>query len=642
MKTHQVFDVLSQSIRFEVVKQLNFSRKTFSELLACFEGLRSSQFSFHLRKLIKSGLVTKKGKIYELTLFGLNTLKFIEAYESDYTDYIHQDQITGIPTPSISLSHLNVVDLPERPGGLPSSVRTFELFSGKNASFMEENYILPLPKPIDSKLHPQKWINKYRKNFSDLLSNDQAREWLKERLLKLAYGTRGLQDFCIMDASIAVPPLKSMTLKIEEVLLTRGKIGLFGFTGMGKSRILLYLASWWLRSFQKPVLFVQNPREMTEEEWNILSKILLSNTPTEKEDHRWLLIIEDIHLVSIATLEKIKKLVVDAGVQSWSIIIAYTKTSIHQTSQLYVPENREFISSIELLRMELQPLDLALDLDLNDIWPDWRRYFCEWIKWVALDGLVDLIPWKKRIYEFTEIETFKSPWAMVVSLGFLKVALKDLEKSVTDNLFPVVLYGLISLLYLLRGERSISYSSLYTFLRTCLASELVELYPNQQWEDEVQKTIEHWTNPIIRLLPPIKYERVFDKLQKEGSISFYHQEWAREVCNLLLDNRSSDIYPLILHIFQKKVPSIHRIWTEIQHEEIHLKENFLYWLMDNVRLEVNSQGQLQLLHLKLIPSQIEQILGKTLHIDQADKLTQVQLLNWTMVKKIVSNYQKFA
>ncbi|MHA1946048.1 MAG: hypothetical protein ACXAC6_13570 [Candidatus Hodarchaeales archaeon] len=639
MKTHQVFEVLSQNVRFEVVKQLNFSRKTFTELLACFQGIRSNQLSFHIKKLVSSELIEKKGNLYELTLFGLNTLKFIEAYESDDTDYIQREPITEI---SSSVKSLSQTDLPERPVGLPPAVRTFELFIGKNSSLMETNFTLPLPEPVDSEVHPQKWINSFRRNFSDLLSNNQTREWLEDRLLKLAYGTRGLQDFCLMDASIAVPPLKSMIMNLQEALLTRGKVGLFGYTGMGKSRILLYLASWWTRSYQKPVLYVQNPREMTDEEWSDLSKVLASNVPNENDVHSCLLIIEDIHLVSFSSLEKIKKLTVDAGVKSWSIIIAYTNTSIHHTPQIIAPENREFISSIEWLRTELQPLDLSLNLNLNDIWPDWRKYFCEWIKWVALDGLVDLIPWTNRTYEPTAIETFESPWAMVVSLGFLRVALNNLEKTVTDNIFPIVLYGLISLLYLLRGEKSIAYSSLYPFLRANLARELADVYPHNHWEDEVQTTITHWTDPFIRLLPPIKYERMSDKLQKEGFISFYHQEWAREVCNLLLDNQSNDTYPLILNLFKKMVPSVHTIWSKIHHEDSGLKYNFLYWIRDNARFEIGTEGQLRLVHLKLKPDEIQHIIGKTLQVDHISKLTQTQLLNWTMIKKIVSNYQKYA
>jgi DNA-binding HxlR family transcriptional regulator len=140
MKTHQVFEVLSQNIRFEVVKHLNFSRKTFSELLACFQGLRSSQFSFHLKKLVESELIEKRGNVYELTEFGLSTLKFIEAYESDYTDYFDQDQVSEISLPNISLPQLDLATIPKRPEGLPSAVRTFEWFMGKNSSLMEDNF----------------------------------------------------------------------------------------------------------------------------------------------------------------------------------------------------------------------------------------------------------------------------------------------------------------------------------------------------------------------------------------------------------------------------------------------------------------------------------------------------------------------
>ncbi|MHA1967694.1 MAG: DUF7347 domain-containing protein, partial [Candidatus Hodarchaeales archaeon] len=86
--TPKVFDVLSHKIRFETIKQLNLSQKSFSELLDSFKEIKSNQFSFHLKKLVDSALITKKGSSYELTELGILTLQFIEAYETDQTLYL--------------------------------------------------------------------------------------------------------------------------------------------------------------------------------------------------------------------------------------------------------------------------------------------------------------------------------------------------------------------------------------------------------------------------------------------------------------------------------------------------------------------------------------------------------------------------
>ncbi|MHA2224600.1 MAG: DUF7347 domain-containing protein [Candidatus Hodarchaeales archaeon] len=641
--TLKIFEILSQPLRFDIVKQLNISRKSFSELLACFEGIKSNVFSFHLKKLVDSELIKKIDKNYELTDFGLVTLNFIEAYESDQTNYILErpEVETEIDPNELSVSTLKteLITLPSRPDGLPPSIRMLNLFRGKEAAYMNEHFSLPLPQPIDQSLHPQTWILQFNKDLNNLSTNIQARKWLEDRLLKLAYGTRGLQDFGLMDASISVPPLGSIISRLQESLLTRGKTGLFAATGMGKSRIMLYLASWWVRKFQAPVLFIEKPQEMTDIEWDTLYQVLLANY-SQIEAPRWLIIIEDVHLVSLDTLERIKKLITDAGTQSWSVLIAFTKSAIHRTPQVAI-DNREFITSIEYLRIELQPLDMSLDLDLSTTWTEWRPYFVQWVKWVALDILVDLIPWANRSYEPKLMKSYESPWGMVVSLGFLKVALTNLKNSVIDNIFPLVLYALLSQLYILRGEKDIKLSNLLTFLRLVLANELSELYQRSAWEDEVRGLIIHWTDPVIRLLPPLKYLSTTESLKKEKVISFYHQEWAQQVCKFLIHTETNDVYPIALKVFKTLIPSVYSIWTKIQHKEQEFEVDFLSWLRENSRFELNDAGQLLIVHLKLVPSQIEHLEEFSLNEIQIDQLNQDQLLNWTFIKKVVSNYQTY-
>lgn len=641
--TQKIFEVLSQKIRFDIVTQLEVSRKPFSELLACFEGIRSNTFSFHIKKLVDSNLVRKRENNYELTEFGLTTLKFIEAYESDQKDYYHTYKVEeGIISPITTKypDFTSTITLPSRPEGLPPSIRTFELFQGKNSSFMTKNFFLPLPEPINKSLHPQSWIENFYKEINSLSKNEQAKEWLEDRLLKLAYGTRGLQDFGLMDASLSVPPLESTLNHLLETLLNRGKAGLFATTGMGKSRIMLYLASLWIRSFQTQVLFIDNPREMKDSEWNTLYEILSSNLPKNREDPHWLVIIEDVHLVSLKTLNTIKKLIADAGTQSWSILIAFTNSVIQYQSQLNL-SSHEFITSIEQLRLELQPLEISLYFDLNTIWPDWRPYFSEWIKWTALDVLVNLVPWTERVYESQSLKEYESPWAMVVSLGFLKAALMNFQKSVTENFFPLLLYSLISFLYVLRGEKNVTQSYLLSFLQKTLEEELSELYPNMKWEEEVQALIINWTNPLIRLLPPIKYKSSSGSLKKEIEISFYHQEWAREVCKILLSQQTEDVHNMVFKVFKSQIPTVYTIWIKIAHTDPKFKEDFLNWLRENTRFELNNEGQLVLVHLKLDPNQIQHLDESSLVLDKIDQLNQIQLLNWTFIKKVVSNYQTF-
>ena len=85
----KLFELLGNKIRLDIITQLNISRMAFSELLAkkSFKGIRSNKFSFHIRKLVNSDIIQKVENLYELTEFGLTTLKFIEAFESDQQYY---------------------------------------------------------------------------------------------------------------------------------------------------------------------------------------------------------------------------------------------------------------------------------------------------------------------------------------------------------------------------------------------------------------------------------------------------------------------------------------------------------------------------------------------------------------------------
>ncbi|MFW9855636.1 MAG: hypothetical protein ACFFFG_11275 [Candidatus Thorarchaeota archaeon] len=639
-KTTRIFEVLSHQIRFNIVTQLNFRRLSYTELLANFKGTSGSKFAFHLKKLVEAKLIIKHESNYELTEFGLNTLRFIEAYESDQKDYfLPEDEERSFEDNSSVLKPTKYpLAIYTRPEGLPPSVRTFPLYYGKNSEFMTDNYVLSLPNPISLAQHPKDWIKTFISEFNPITKDERSREWLEERLLKLAYGTRGLQDFGLMDASITVPPLESVFSALLHTLLPRGKGGLFATTGMGKSRILLYFASWWARSYRTPVLFVENPSDMKKNEWESLYEILKENIPQIGTESSWLVIIEDLHLASLKTLNYIKKLIADAGSQSWSILIAFTNSLFPSSTQI-TSEGREYKSSVEYLKKELQPLDISLNLDLNSVWNDWKPYFSEWIKWVALDVLVDLIPWFKKPEELDSEIKYTSPWSMVVSLGFLRSALTNFQKSAVKDFFPLLLYTLISYLYIIRGETNILKSDLFAFLDKALGKKLMELYQN--WEEETLYLLSTWTNPTSRLLPPIRYRSISGSLVREPEISCYHVEWAQEVCNSMLSPQSEDILNTTLDIFRTCLPTIYSFWSKFSDDKLPPLTEFLDWLRKNARFELNKVGQLSLVQLNIPIEELKRLGEWTLDETKLSSLNQVQLLNWTFIKRVLSKHQVY-
>ncbi|MHA2074843.1 MAG: winged helix-turn-helix domain-containing protein, partial [Candidatus Hodarchaeales archaeon] len=582
--TPKVFDVLSHKIRFETIKQLNLSQKSFSELLDSFKEIKSNQFSFHLKKLVDSALITKKGSSYELTELGILTLQFIEAYETDqtlYLSYSPKGKIKKGPSKIIE----RVLQLPEEINEFPPCVRTFDLFVGENAEYMMENFSFPLPQPIELDVPPQIWIDNYREHLNNLLSDEKAKVWLENRLLKLAYGTRGLSDFGLMDATLSVPPLALTISRLQDLLLTRGKAGLFASTGMGKSRFMLYLAYWWIETIDSAVIFIESPKDVTDKEWIKITDILTRKQSEKSGSPRWLIILEDLHLVSPNSMKSIMKFIAEAGPHSWSILTTFTEMEIDQLPQLS-QKRQEFNESLDYLRTELSPLEKSSFLDLEFHWPEWRPYFAEWTKWVALDVLINQVPWKELSYESYTVESYKSPWAIVVSLGFLKSALSGLQRSSKESSFPLILYGIISLLFLIRGEKDLTQSELYIFMENSWGEALSNIFPKSLWKEETWNLILYWTNPLCRLLPPINYKNIPGRMAKEPVVSIYHQEWARGVSRFLFA-QNTELYYLITNLLVSLIPSVFSIWKDMTHKNTEFKEDFIFWFQEKTRFEIN-------------------------------------------------------
>ncbi|MHA2365724.1 MAG: DUF7347 domain-containing protein [Candidatus Hodarchaeales archaeon] len=643
--TTKFFEIFSHPIRLNIVKQLNIGSMLFSDLMTSAKGTESSKFNFHLKKLIKTNIILKKDKSYQLTVFGLKALHFIEAFESDEFTVNESFDIEKLDHEDVHVAHKEIIRLdqieksiflPERPIGLPPSVRSFNLFVGKNASLMEKKYYLPLPNPLELNENPRSWIKKFIKPLNQLIEDKNAVKWLEDRFLKLAFGTRGLQDYGLMDASLAVPPLKTTINPLKDTLKNRGKAGLFATTGMGKSRILLYLASWWIRTFETQVVFIENPKDMSEKDWDVLLDILSRNISGSRDNPRWLVIVEDVHLIELKKMDLLKRVIAGAGTQSWSILIAFTETT-HNWGSLSPLNGQEPVSSIQILKNEFQPLEISHYLNLSLLWSEWRPFFHEWIQWVALDVLVDVIPWEKRSWKKLDIKSYKSPWAFVVSLGFLKNALTNLQETITDNIFPLVLYSTIAQFYILREEQGIEQSYLLEMIENYFGQDLLDIYPQNNWKNETLTLLNRWTDPRIRLIPPMNYKKISGSLRKEPIVSFYHQEWAREVCNLLLNSKNSDIFEFVVKLFEHLLPIAHILWKKIKDSMENKKYDFLHWLRLNVRVELNKLGQPMIVHLKINDKESLYLKDFSISKEMLKTLNNIQMLNWTFIKSVIAN-----
>ncbi|MFW9928564.1 MAG: hypothetical protein ACFFD1_04155, partial [Candidatus Thorarchaeota archaeon] len=402
--------------------------------------------------MIKGKIIQKKGKYYNLTELGIRALHLIESYESDklgewdesYEKELDKERIDpSLVKPKLFLKKIELRKV-ERPKGLPPAIRTIPLVIGNSSEGMENNDFLFLPEPIDDELNPKLWIKSYINPLNNLLRVEKTKKWLEDRMLKLAYGTRGIRDYCILDSSLAVPPLKSMFNALSTSLKVRGKAGFFAKTGMGKSRLILYFSHWWLREYKTNILLIDNPKDLTEFDWEKLYNILSENISYESVTPRWMLIIEDLHLTPFQNLEYIRKIVSNSSPETWTSLIAFTEIP---SKKILDKKALEIINSI---KNETIPPNITNEINLNEIWIKWRPYFHEWIQWVALDVLFNQVPLKNQKWKDFDLDKYSSPWSFVVSLGFLGSSLENLQSSLTDNLFPLILYVLIATIFILR------------------------------------------------------------------------------------------------------------------------------------------------------------------------------------------------
>ncbi|MFW9930322.1 MAG: hypothetical protein ACFFD1_13080 [Candidatus Thorarchaeota archaeon] len=640
---HHIFELFSHPIRLKIVKILNIGTKQFSEMMSDIGSIEGALFNFHLQKLIKGNIVERNefDRKYNLTEFGLKNLSFIEAYQSGqlfsneetleeeaYEEekkvgkIEHLEQTTSVFIPKIPTE--------ERSKNLPPGVRTIPFMMGKHANSVEDS-MLSIPKPIKTNISPKKWINEFISPLKPIIDNKKSILWLEERMLKLAYGTRGLHDFSLMDSSFSVPPLESFFNTITNDLISRGKSGLFAKTGMGKSRLLLYLANWWMSNYDSSVLLIDNPKNLDIHEWEKLHSILSESASSETEN-KWLLIIDDVHLTDQNCLEYLRRIISNSGQDTWSSLIAYTEIQERKY------QNKKFEETIEEIKREILPVETIKYLDLSEIWPSWRPYFHEWIQWVGLDVLNDYIPWKSQNWNEISLQSYSSPWSFVVSLGFLKSALDSLQRRLTDNIFPLTLYSLLAILFILREEQGIELTKLCMIIKNSFSKELDEIYPNQNWEKEISEMLEGWTSPVSRLIPPFHYYPVVGSLKKERVIRFYHQAWAIYVCEFLLSKQKSQIYTSVCTVFERLANPVYVVWKLMNQELPESKKtDFLTWIRNNTRFDIYKEKSLLLTYLNFDKEEIKVVKKQNIGKELGKDLSEIDHLNLSFIKAVIAN-----
>ena len=597
LPSSKYFEILSHPIRYSILQYIDINIRSFTEIkdgISTDKDIISSQLSFHLKKLQDENILIKNDNYYSISDIGSKLLSLINKFEDESSlSEVRNSDRTKILKPSYTSKIKDTKEdlvVIKRPADLTTLASVFEYFEGKNYECMEEKCFLSLPVCISLDKSPKNWIKDFSKQLLPLMEEEKSKDWLIDRYLKLGYGTRGLQDYGLMDASVSVPPLDSFFNIIIELLVTRGKAGIYGQTGMGKSRLALYIASYWSRVRKTPIIYIQNPHYLRESDHHNLQEVINKNIVHDRNAPKWLIIIEDAHLVDENQLYLLKKLITGASHRTYSIFVSFTKIDV-----LKDPNKSEnpHIMQIEQLFSELIPNEWLEELDLQNQWKLMRPYFYEWIKWVAVDILFDYLP----SFDINEEENavYKSPWSFVVSLGFLKSSLKHLKDSMVTDRFPLILYYTLAQLYVMRYEKGISLKLLLKLFNQYFNQELNSIYGNQ-WEEKLTEILNSWTNPSSRLLPPNRYAQKEESIFTEGIINFYHLQWAIDVCQFLDNAIKGSIFDLF---FINMFPILYKIWNYLNENSSDKVEIFTTWLRRNVKFELHDEGDVLLTTLIL-------------------------------------------
>lgn len=633
------FEILSHPIRYAILVYIDITTKNYSEIMDGLSSeieIRSNKLNFHLKKMLDEGILIKKGKAYSVSEQGLKLLSLMYQFDNlepnkDIKNTTDSEEKIEPVQETVTTFKKGALPIIRKIEAVPPLVSIFEYFEGKNYDYMEEKYELALPDPISTSDKPKKWISKFTKQLESLLQNSTSKEWLIDRFLKLGYGTRGLQDFGLMDASISVPPTESLFNTIVEVLSTRGKVGLHGKTGMGKSRIGLYIASYWIRTYKTPVFYIQYPYYLQDSDFDKLQQFLLAKAGNSRKTSRYLVIIEDAHLLDEKSIESVKRFISGASNKTYAIFATFTEIEV--MNDTYKTEKAN-IEEIEQLKQELIPNEYVEELYLTNHWRTVRPYFSEWIRWVAIDVLFDLIPMYDKENK-NSIDLYNSPWSFVVSLGFLKGAIKKLENSATTNSFPLALYYCLAQIYIMRSEKSISIKSLKELLDTYLSNELQDTF-GLLWEEKLIKQLNEWTHPSSRLLPPYKYIQKQINLSKDAYINFYHIEWANEVCSYL-DTSSIENKLFYDKILSSVLPLLYSLWKQLLEKDEEPSANFALWLRENVRFDINLKGEIMLTRLSLEQSQKKVLVDFKIEEENIKNLNQSEFVNWMFMKSVINS-----
>jgi len=295
-----------------------------------------------------------------------------------------------------------------------------------------------LNNPIDLSQNPSEWIKQWEHNWNQHLENKEFKSWYKSRLRILMNGIRGLVYNSLFDSLIIVPPPSSYFQMIWNRLKKLKRVAVFGESGKGKSKFMLYLASFWKKAYQGNVFLINNPNIMEKRHWNLIEKLL------SEIDKKILLIIDDFQNLSEYSQKQVKRIVElrnkgKRGNVWW--LVGFT-IQIQDLSIKFMTKKKEMqFSAFRYWGYQFH------EINLDKLWNKWKKFFIVWWEWLSKN--FDVVNYEN--YEKIPWEKVNAPWEITAALGGLNEKINSYFKT---HIIEKTLYLLCACLFLLNNERA--------------------------------------------------------------------------------------------------------------------------------------------------------------------------------------------
>ncbi len=288
--------------------------------------------------------------------------------------------------------------------------------------------------PIDLSQMPLDWIKQWEKKWSHHLENKEFNNWYISRLKLLMNGIRGMIYNSLSDSLIILPPPDSYFQMIWNRLKNMKKAAVFGGSGKGKSKFMLYLAAFWKKTYNGYVFLINNPNIMETQHWDKIETIL------GEIDKNVLFIIDDFQNISKFSQKQIKRVVElrEKRGKDWWLIGFTIQTQEFMTNSTAAKKDQLIMYSYWGFNSQ--------EVTLDKLWSKWKKFFKVWWNWLAHNFEF----FNKKEYETIQWGKLNAPWEIIAILGGLN---DKISSYLEDHILEKKIYLLCACLFLLNNER---------------------------------------------------------------------------------------------------------------------------------------------------------------------------------------------